>query len=307
MTDPFAGASAAPSPSPAADREPVTVLGLGPIGTALTDALLRAGHPVTVWNRTAAKAADVAARGARTAPTAAAALAASPVAVVALADYAALASVLSGVDLGGRTLVNLASGTPAEAAAASADATARGAAYLDGAIMVPPHVIGGPDSVVLYSGPGAVFDAHREVLDALGGPRHLGADPGLAVLQNTALLGLMYATVTGFLHAAALTGTAGVRVEEFADLAVGWFLPSVVHPIITAAAPDVDRGRFPGAQGTLEMNRTALEHVIGAGVERGIDSSLPRALADLAARAAARGHGGDNFMSVLDPLRSPEA
>ena len=39
-----------------ADRTPVTVIGLGLMGQALAGAFLRAGHPTTVWNRSAAKA-----------------------------------------------------------------------------------------------------------------------------------------------------------------------------------------------------------------------------------------------------------
>ncbi|MCU1664606.1 MAG: 6-phosphogluconate dehydrogenase, partial [Pseudonocardia sp.] len=37
---------------------PVTVIGLGPMGQAMVRRFLDAGHPVTVWNRTAGRAAD---------------------------------------------------------------------------------------------------------------------------------------------------------------------------------------------------------------------------------------------------------
>src|SRR5260370_11983519 len=42
-------------------------LGTGRMGTAIVGRLLDAGRPVTVWNRTAAKTAPLAARGARVA------------------------------------------------------------------------------------------------------------------------------------------------------------------------------------------------------------------------------------------------
>ena len=41
----------------------VTVIGLGPMGQAMTRTLLTAGHPVTVWNRTAGRADGVVADG----------------------------------------------------------------------------------------------------------------------------------------------------------------------------------------------------------------------------------------------------
>src|ERR1044072_8092422 len=52
---------------------PVTVLGLGPMGQALAGAFLAQGHPTTVWNRTAARAGGLVARGATRADTGAAA------------------------------------------------------------------------------------------------------------------------------------------------------------------------------------------------------------------------------------------
>ncbi|MFB4313903.1 hypothetical protein [Actinomadura sp. 21ATH] len=50
------------------------------------------------------------------------------------------------------------------------------------------------------------------------------------MLFNTALLGMMYATLNGFLHAAALADSAGVPVAAFADSALGWFMPVVLDP-----------------------------------------------------------------------------
>jgi 3-hydroxyisobutyrate dehydrogenase-like beta-hydroxyacid dehydrogenase len=44
---------------------PVTVIGLGPMGRAMAGALMRAGHPVTVWNRTPRRADELVAEGAR--------------------------------------------------------------------------------------------------------------------------------------------------------------------------------------------------------------------------------------------------
>lgn len=43
--------------------ERVAVLGLGAMGRALAGALLAAGRPVTVWNRSAGKADELVARG----------------------------------------------------------------------------------------------------------------------------------------------------------------------------------------------------------------------------------------------------
>ncbi|WP_326702170.1 NAD(P)-dependent oxidoreductase [Streptomyces cyaneofuscatus] len=284
---------------------PVTVIGLGPMGLALAGALLRNGHPTTVWNRTPGKARDIVARGARLAGSVADAVAAGPLTVVCLKDYATLYEVLdtAGGASAGRTLVNLNSGTPNEAHAAASWAAGRGVAYLDGAVMVPPPLVGDPGSVFLFSGPREVFDTHRAALTSLGDPRYLGSDPGLAVLHNAALLGLMYATMNGFLHATALVGSAGVRAAEFADLAVNRFLPTVVDATLVEQAPDLDAGHYPGELGTLHMNLNALEHITLTCEEQGVHTGQPRLMREIAAQAIEDGHGGSNYLAVFEVFR----
>ena len=97
-----------------AERERVTLIGLGPKGQAMVHSLLAAGHPVTVWNRTAARAADVVAAGAVLAPGVREALAASDLVILSLTDYPAMYSILAGNEqaLAGTTIVNLSSDTP---------------------------------------------------------------------------------------------------------------------------------------------------------------------------------------------------
>lgn len=46
-------------------QEPIGLIGLGLMGTALAERLLEHGHPVVVWNRTRSKADPLIALGAR--------------------------------------------------------------------------------------------------------------------------------------------------------------------------------------------------------------------------------------------------
>lgn len=72
----------------------VTIIGLGLVGRALADALLRAGHSTTVWNRTADKADGLTTRGAVSAGTPAEAITASPLILTCVTDYSSLQQVL---------------------------------------------------------------------------------------------------------------------------------------------------------------------------------------------------------------------
>ncbi|TDC54308.1 NAD(P)-dependent oxidoreductase [Actinomadura sp. KC345] len=291
---------------PTNDTE-VSIVGLGPMGSALAQAYLDKGRSLTVWNRTQGKADVLVSKGARRASTAGEAVAASPVTIVCVNDYPTVYQVFESVsaELRGRVLVNLTSGTPEEARTASAWADERGFGHLDGAIMVPPPLVGRPEAVFLYSGTRDVFDRSRHVLDDLGDPRYLGADPGLAVLFNTAMLEMMYTTVNGFLHAAALVGASGVPAAEFAELALGWFMPTVLDPEgLAEQAPNLDEGVYPGELGTMEMNMNALEHIVRTSSEQGVDTGQPRLLKDLAERAIARGHGSHNYFAVFEVFKA---
>ncbi len=84
--------------APSPDKPPVAFLGLGKMGMAMAANLLRAGHPLVVWNRSAEKAEPLRAVGASVARTPAAAAGAADIVISSLADDASLKSVISGPD-----------------------------------------------------------------------------------------------------------------------------------------------------------------------------------------------------------------
>ncbi|SCE60799.1 NAD binding domain of 6-phosphogluconate dehydrogenase [Streptomyces sp. Termitarium-T10T-6] len=178
---------------------PLTLLGLGAMGAALARTWLAAGHPLTVWNRSPGRTAELAAAGARVAATAAEAVAASRLVVTCLLDDASVREALAEADLTGRDLVDLTTSTPAESRTRAAWANERGARFLDGGIMAVPPMIGVPEAggYVFYSGSREVFDAHRETLAVPAATRYVGADPGFAALHDVALLSAMTAMFAG--------------------------------------------------------------------------------------------------------------
>ncbi|WP_433401802.1 NAD(P)-binding domain-containing protein [Streptomyces sp. CA-146814] len=137
----------------------MTVIGLGSMGRALAEAYVRAGHPTTVWNRTASKAAPLVALGARQARTADEAVAASGLVIACLTTFASTAEALgpAAATTGGRTLVTLNSGSPAEARAMAEWASAHGARYLGGAVKNVPSAVGAEDTLLYYGGDRRVF------------------------------------------------------------------------------------------------------------------------------------------------------
>lgn len=282
------------------DGRAVSLLGTGMLGTAVARALLGAGHRVTVWNRTAGRADALVAAGAARAPSPAEALAAGPIAIATVSTYDDVQALLTpGVDsLAGRTLVNLSSGTPEQARTLAAWAAERRVRYLDGAAMSGTRLVGRPEALFLYSGDPDAYAAHEPTLAALGRAVHVGADPGAASVYDTALLAMNMGVLGGFYQAVALVGAAGVDTPTFASVAVDYL------PFVTGLLPDharqIDQGRYPADDGTLEVYAAAVGHVVDTGRRQGIDVEVPAAIGALLERGVAAGHGNDGLARLAE-------
>lgn len=292
---------------PEADTpSPVTVIGLGFMGSALARAFLRNGHPTTVWNRSAARAADLVAEGAARAATVAEAVEASPLVVMCVLDHAAVREVFdaAGDALSGCLLVDVTSGTPQDARETADWAAQRGADHLDGAIMAVPPAIGGPEAMLLYSGSRDGFEAHRPTLSHLGASTYLGADAGLAALYDLALLGIMWSALAGFYHAVALVGTENIDPKAFAPMAAQWLAG------IAASLPDEAReieAGYATEVSTLAVNAAAIGHLVDTSRAQGIGTDVPGPIKALVDRRVAEGHGAHGLASLIELIKQPSA
>jgi 3-hydroxyisobutyrate dehydrogenase-like beta-hydroxyacid dehydrogenase len=283
----------------------VTVLGLGPMGRALTGAFLDAGIRTTVWNRTPGKDRELIERGAVGARSPEAAVAASRLTVICVVNYDAADAIVrrSAVTdaLKGRTVVNLTADTPDRARHTGAWATEQGIGYLDGAIMTPTTTIGTPAAVFLHSGPEGLYRRHRPALDALGGNHtHLGEEIGRAAAYDIALLDIFWTAMAGYAHALAVARAEGVGARELAPFAkaIGAILP----PIFEQSAEEVDSGGFSGEGNPITSAVSSMAHIVHTSEAHGIDAGVMRAAEGLARRAIGRGHGTDGFLRITEIL-----
>ncbi len=288
------------------NRSPVTVIGLGAMGTALAGAFLENGHPTTVWNRSDGKADGLVAEGAIPAATVAEAAAASPLVVVCVSNYEAVHEILGslGGALSGRVLVNLTTGTPEQARTTAARAQEHGADYLDGVIHAGPAQVGTPAAMFLHSGAPCAFETHEATLNVLGGSiTHVGTDAGLACLYDMALLGLWYETEFAYLHALSLVGAESVGATTFASFATTQ-LTHVVNSLADTAR-EVRDGRYPRGPAHLSEHAPVLDQLIHTKQAQGIDTGQLRHIRDLADQRIAGGHDTDGFTSLVEVIKNP--
>ncbi|WP_309096168.1 NAD(P)-binding domain-containing protein [Streptomyces sp.] len=289
--------------STVASRTPVTLLGAGAMGTALARAWLAAGHPVTVWNRTPARAEALAAEGAVVAPSAAAAVAAGRLVIACLLDDASVGQALDAADLTGRDLVNLTTGTPGEGRARAAWAEARGARFVDGGIMAVPPMIGVPESggYVFYSGSRALFDEHRATLAVPAGTRWVGTDPGFAALHDVALLSAMNGMFAGMLHAFALVRPEDIAPKDFAPLLADWL--TAMAPAVHQTAEQLHSGDYTkDVVSNLAMQAAGVPTFLRTAEEQRVSPELLTPYLELMRRRVAQGHGDEDGTGMIELL-----
>ncbi|MER7515136.1 NAD(P)-binding domain-containing protein [Streptomyces sp. NPDC126499] len=290
-----------PAPS---SKTPVTLLGLGAMGTALARTWLAAGHPLTVWNRTPARAAALVDEGAKAAADVAEAVAASALVVVCLLDDASVGEALADADLTGKDLVNLTTTTPAQARDRAAWARERGARYLDGGIMAVPPMIGVPEAggYVFYSGSRELFERHQETLAVPAGTVHVGEDAGFAALHDVALLSAMYGMFAGVAHAFALIRKEDIDPVAFAPLLSGW-ISAMAGSSVQQTARQLKSGDYTtDVVSNLAMQVAGTPTFLATAEQQGVSPELITPYFELMRRRLAEGSGEEDLTGVVDLL-----
>ncbi|WP_329573526.1 NAD(P)-dependent oxidoreductase [Streptomyces sp. NBC_01361] len=171
--------------------EKIAFLGLGHMGAPMARHLLDAGHPLTVWNRTSAKAAPLVERGAVLADTPADAVRDADVVITMLATPDAVSEVADAI------APELRPGTYwAEMSTIGPDAVRQLAARLgDGVTLVDAPVMGSTDKAeagelgILAGGDADRIEgvlAHLGTVTRTGAP---GSGAALKLVVNTAVIG----------------------------------------------------------------------------------------------------------------------
>ncbi|HYS79285.1 MAG TPA: NAD(P)-dependent oxidoreductase [Anaeromyxobacteraceae bacterium] len=199
-------------------------VGLGGMGRAMATALLRAGHEVTVWNRTRSRAEALRGEGASVGATPAEA-ARVGVVVSMLADDQAVEEVTRGPD---GIRAGLPPGGLHVSASTLAPDTVEGLAKVHseaGQVLLSAPVFGRPDAAaagklfVVAAGPAQALERARPLLDAFAQRVFtLGAEPAQANLVKLAGNFMLTAAIEALAEAFALVGKAGVDREAFLQI-----------------------------------------------------------------------------------------
>lgn len=288
----------------------VSMIGLGSMGATLARLLLANGHAVTVWNRTAGRAAALVQAGATRAGTAAEAVGASPVTLVCVSDYPAAEAILGNVEvaaaLSGRTIVQLSTGSPREVQAAADGMARHGARFLAGAIQAAPSQMGQPDTPLLVAGDTATYrDVEALLRELAGNVVYLGPRIEAAATMDFAVLSYVYGAYLGFMHGARLSEAGGLDVAAYGRI-VRSVAPSF-GAFFEHQAGVIRSGDFRISESPLRISVEATARILQASMEAGIDTQVPALAAGLLRRASDAGYGGEELAALVKVFRAGSA
>jgi 3-hydroxyisobutyrate dehydrogenase len=275
----------------------VAVVGLGRMGLPIAERLLDGGFPLSVWNRTAAKADALRARGATVLDSPADALADADACVTMLADDDALEEIAAAV-LGsarpGTALIDMSTVSVGASERVAGQAGAAGVEYLRAPVSGNPSVVRAGNLTIVVSGREDGLRRVEPILRAIG-PKVLYVGEGERARVVKLALQVMIAGTAELLAEALVLGeAAGVErrtlLEVVGESAVGSpFARYKIEPLL--------RGDY-SATFTTAMMLKDIDLVLDQAGKGDLRLPITRELRTLLDTLAESGYADKDFMAL---------
>ena len=284
-------------------------VGLGRMGTAMAANLVRAGHDVTVFNRTPGRSSSLIALGAHEAATLAGACG-GEVVITMLADDAAASDVALGsggiAESLSKGAIHLSMSTISVALSkrlAQAHAES-GQRYVAAPVMGRPNMAAAAKLFIVAAGDPAAIDACKPVFDALGQKTStIGAEPSAANLVKLTANFLQAAVIESLGEAIALVGKAGIDRRAYVDLLTSTIFTAPAYKIF---GPLIAAGTFETAAFAAPLGYKDIRLALAEAETLRVPMPLASLLHDRFLRLFAQ--GGDNLdWSAIGGLATQDA
>ncbi len=282
----------------------VTVIGLGGMGSALASALLNAGYPVTVWNRTSAKAAPLVEAGASQADNVSDAIAASPTIITCINTHIDTDSMLAehADEIAGKHFIELTTGSAEEATAFRKMVQDNNADCVVGAICVYPSGIGREDACILVAGSKAVWQQNEAIIRAM-------APAADFVGENVASLASLFAALFlprqgfmfGMIYGALIAERAGISAEAYFKQVPT--TQKVVGDYVQVAMETITSGDFSNRGASLKVYQAAINDMMVTFEQLGVPADFPKLMHKLVEQGIAAGQGDEELPSLIKIFR----
>jgi 3-hydroxyisobutyrate dehydrogenase len=281
----------------------VAVVGLGIMGTGMANSLLRAGVPVNVYNRNAAKSAPFAAAGARIATSPRDAASDADVVISMVSDDRASRHVWMGDDgaLAGVThgalLIESSTLTPTWIEELAKAAQAKGAELIDAPVTGSRDHASSGQLLFLAGGSEAALERAKPVLSVMSraivhtGPTGSGA---LVKLINNFVCGVQAAALAEAIN---VIDKSGLDREKTLDVLYNGAPGS---PIVKTVGARMASREFTPPFFFLELMKKDLTYARDEAAKRGVTLETVTAALSRFDRAIAAGNGDKDFAAIVE-------
>jgi 3-hydroxyisobutyrate dehydrogenase-like beta-hydroxyacid dehydrogenase len=277
-------------------------LGLGTMGEPIANDLRKAGHEVTVWNRTASKANHIVSKGGKLARTPRECAAGRDLVFTCLADEKALDSVLDGPDgvlaglARGDVLVDMSTAGTRSAASVAARTQSVGASFVACPILGSRIAAEQAQLVLIAGGPAAARERARPALHAVSARMFEIDDPVHAALLKLCVNTVGGAMMAGFGEALALGVAGGLPVSRIVEVLQA---SSFHSPMFLMKGELVEKKDFAPrfAIALAEKDQRLAQE---AAAENGTKLPINEAVRRLLSEAVESGRGGKDVAAVAD-------
>jgi 3-hydroxyisobutyrate dehydrogenase len=284
----------------------VGFIGLGVMGEPMALRLARAGTPVVVWNRTAARSEPLRAAGAKVAGSPAEVFRLAPVVILMLAGSAAADSVLDrgtpGFDanVAGRTVVQMGTISAEYSRGLEADIRAAGGRYVEAPVSGSRRPAEAGQLVVMLAGEPAATDAVGPLLRPMCREMITCGPVPNALLMKLSVNLFLITMVTGLAEAVHFAGRHGLDLQQFLAVLDAGPMASDVSRL---KARKMVAGDF-AIQAAITDVLYNTELVAGAARQSGLASPLLDACARLYRETVALGHGPADMAAVIRAIEA---
>ena len=233
----------------------IAFLGTGLMGAPMCQNLLSAGLPLTVWNRSLAKAEPLAKRGAVVADSPQSAVADADVVITMLSDGPAVSAVIfeqgaADAIREGATHIDMSSIGADEAIEHAKRHAERGVRYLDSPVSGGTRGASAGELAIMAGGDAETFAAMQPVFAALGQATHVGPNGcgQLAKLANQIIVAITIGAVS---EAFILAGGGGADRAKVREALQGGFASSRI--LTEHGQRMVDRAFEPGGPAKFQL------------------------------------------------------
>ncbi|MFC8681959.1 NAD(P)-dependent oxidoreductase [Microbacterium ureisolvens] len=276
----------------------VGFVGLGLMGSAIASRLLTE-HPLLVWNRTPAAAAPLASAGAVVAGSAAEVFAACETVFVMVTDERAIDEILGTADVGGTTLVQMSTVSPAYSKALAQRIAAAGGWFVEAPVSGSRQPALEGKLIGMLAGDGAVLDRIEPLLAPVCATVVRCGTPPQAMEMKLAVNTFLITLVTGLAESFHFAETHGLDIRVLQQVLDAGPMASFVSRAKAAALVSGDFTPQAAIPDVLKNARL----VVASARQRRTAATLMEASAELYAEALALGHAGDDMAAVIAAYR----